>query len=245
MHDSTIAFVVGELAQQAKVRLSFDESNPAFARRISLRVDTQKILDALALALQGTGLVAKMNSDGEMIIIQRATNSTTSQEKKVGGTIVGHVIDSASGRGLGGATVHVAGLKGLSAITSDSGSFTLHNVPAGDQMVTVKLFWYTPAERTVTVSDSERTTVRILLTSVATVLSGVVTTATGQRRKIEVGNDITTLRVDSIMQVAPITSVTDLLEGTSARDDCPPKLGNSGRSRADPNPWSEQYQRKQ
>jgi TonB-dependent SusC/RagA subfamily outer membrane receptor len=40
----------------------------------------------------------------------------------------------------------------------------------------------------------------------------VVTTATGVQRKIEVGNDITTLSVDSIRQVAPITSVTDLLE---------------------------------
>ena len=45
----------------------------------------------------------------------------------------------------------------------------------------------------------------------ATILSGVVTTATGVQRKMEVGSDITTLNVDSVRQVAPISSVTDLL----------------------------------
>ena len=40
----------------------------------------------------------------------------------------------------------------------------------------------------------------------------MVTTASGQQRKIEVGNDITTINVDSVMRIAPITSVTDLLE---------------------------------
>ena len=63
-----------------------------------------------------------------------------------------------------------------------------------------------------TVVDSQRTTVRIVMTPVPTVLSGVVTTATGLQRKVEVGNDITSLNVDSIMQVAPVSSVTDLLE---------------------------------
>ena len=54
--------------------------------------------------------------------------------------------------------------------------------------------------------------VHITLIPVATVLSGVVTTASGLQRKIEVGNDITTINVDSVMRIAPITSVTDLLE---------------------------------
>ena len=47
---------------------------------------------------------------------------------------------------------------------------------------------------------------------IPTVLSGVVTTATGLQRKVEVGNDITTINVDSVMRVAPISTVTDLLE---------------------------------
>ena len=79
-------------------------------------------------------------------------------------------------------------------------------------MLTVRLFGFKPATHTVMVTDSSRTMVHITMIPVATVLSGVVTTASGLQRKIEVGNDITTLNVDSIRQTAPISSVTDLLE---------------------------------
>jgi TonB-dependent SusC/RagA subfamily outer membrane receptor len=88
----------------------------------------------------------------------------------------------------------------------------VHNVPTGTQLLTAKVFGYRPGERTVDVTTARQQTVRIVLAAVPTVLSGVVTTATGTQRKLEVGNDITTLNVDSIRQVAPITSVTDLLE---------------------------------
>jgi TonB-linked SusC/RagA family outer membrane protein len=41
----------------------------------------------------------------------------------------------------------------------------------------------------------------------------VVTTATGQRRRVELGNDITVINADSIVRTQPVTSVADLLEG--------------------------------
>lgn len=44
-------------------------------------------------------------------------------------------------------------------------------------------------------------------------LEGVVTTATGKQRELEIGTRIAALDVDSIMRVAPVVSVTDLLEG--------------------------------
>ena len=97
-------------------------------------------------------------------------------------------------------------------MTSDCGRFTLKAVPLGKQVLSARLFGYHPIDRTVTVVDSIRSMVNIVMVPVPTVLSGVVTTATGLQRKIEVGNDITSINVDSIRQVAPITSVTDLLE---------------------------------
>src|SRR6185312_9401004 len=97
------------------------------------------------------------------------------------------VTDSASGQGLGGATVKVEGTR-LSVLTSDSGRFTLRDMPSGEHVLSVKLFGYRPTAVTVTVVDSTRTTVRIVLASVPTVLSGVVTTAVGQQQRYEVGN---------------------------------------------------------
>jgi TonB-dependent SusC/RagA subfamily outer membrane receptor len=210
--DSSVAYIVSALVHQSHLKLYFDDTDPSFARRITAHVDKVNVMDALATVLRGTGLEAKLLSDGETVVVRKRTGTASADQGRARwGTIVGHVTDSTSGAGLGGATVRVAGTK-LSTISSDSGHFTLKDVPIGDQVLSIKLFGYRPVERTVTVVDSASATVKIVMVPVPTVLSGVVTTATGLVRKVEVGNDITTLNVDSIRQVAPITSVTDLLE---------------------------------
>jgi TonB-dependent SusC/RagA subfamily outer membrane receptor len=163
----------------------------------------------LEQVLSGTGLHVVPGGPGSLTIV--ASREAYADSVPTGGTVGGRVVDSASGRGLGGATIKVSGTK-VSAITSDSGNFTLQDIPAGDHTLMVRLFGYRAAERSVTVTDGGRTTARILLSSVPTVLSGVVTTATGQQRKIELGNDITTINVDSVMRVARVMTVTDLLE---------------------------------
>ena len=212
VQDSTIEYVVTEIARQAHLRPVYDNGSPLFAKRVTVRVRNVRAMDALAVALRGTALVAKLAPDEETVMIRTQTDVAEAQRAKIrGGTISGWVADSTTGAGLHGAQVRVAGTK-LSAVTSDSGNFTLRNVPLGDQILQARLFGYRPATRTVTVVEGERTTVRIAMVPVPTVLSGVVTTATGLQRKVEVGNDITRINVDSVMQVTPISSVTDLLE---------------------------------
>ena len=213
IHDSTIVYVVNELARQAHLQ-PFYQNSTVLDRRISVDFAQRDVMDALATVLRGTGLMAKLTSDGTTVMIRQRTSGPSSvahTEADSGGMIGGRVTDSASGQGLVGATVKVQG-SSLSAITSDSGRFALKNVPLGKQVLTVRLFGFKPATHIVTVTDSGRATVRITLIPVATVLSGVVTTASGLQRKIAVGNDITTINADSVMRVAPITSVTDLLE---------------------------------
>jgi TonB-linked SusC/RagA family outer membrane protein len=124
--------------------------------------------------------------------------------------VMGRVVDSATGRGLSGVTIKVAGSK-LSAITQDSGYFRLRDVPTGSQLLTVRMFGYRSAERPVNVVAARTTTVRVGLASVPTTLSGVVTTATGVQRRVEVGNDITVLNADSILKIAPVANLTDML----------------------------------
>ena len=211
VQDSTIKFVVNEIAKQAHLR-PFFFNDAILARRVSVHIVNMAAMDALRVALQGTGLEAKVLSDGETVSIHQRSGSSEGRAAVLPmGVIAGRVTDSASGSGLRGASVRVAGTK-INTVTSDSGNFRLHNVPAGEQVLTVRLFGYKPVERTVTVVDSQLTAVHIVMASVPTVLSGVVTTAAGVQRKVEVGNDITTLNVDSIMRVAPIQNVTDLLE---------------------------------
>ena len=214
VRDSTIEFLVKALVHQSQLKLAYDYREPALSQRRTVHVVNVDVMSALATVLAGTGLQAQFASDGETVVLRPRKGGVPAEHGRLfaSGIIIGRVTDSASGAGLGGASVRVEGTK-LSAVTSDSGRFTLRDIPAGEQVLTVKLFGYRPAERTVMVVDSQSTTVRVSLAAIPTVLSGVVTTATGQQRKIEVGNDITTLNADSIRQVAPISSVTDLLEG--------------------------------
>lgn len=212
VRDSTIEFVVNAIARQAHVRPVYDNSNPLFAKRIAIRLKHVLLRDALAAALRGTGLVAKLTPDGETVMIRaQVEKSPEARDSLAGGVVTGKITDSASGQGLGGASIKVAGTK-FTSVTSDSGNFTITRVLPGDQVLSIRLFGYRPVERTVTVIDGQRTTVRIVVARVPTVLSGVVTTATGKQRRIEMGNDVTSLNVDSIMRVTPVMNVTDLLE---------------------------------
>jgi TonB-dependent SusC/RagA subfamily outer membrane receptor len=175
---------------------------------VTLHASDMPLGEAFAHVLQGTSLQL-VALPGEQFGI--VASGTMVDSRSATGTIAGRVVDSAGGQGLGRATVKVQGTK-LTAVTSDSGTFTLRDVPEGDQVVVVRLFGYRPVNRIVTVKAGEPIRVHIALAVAPSILSGVVTTATGQQRRMEVGNDITTLNVDSIRQVAPITSVTDLLE---------------------------------
>lgn len=213
-HDSTVEYVLSEVARQAHMRVVFDSSRRALARRITVRLQHATLAAALKTVLHGTGLSAQVAPDSETIMV-RAKDAGDSehgvQSDASSATVTGRVVDSATGRGLSSATVKVQGTK-LSAMTADSGAFVIRGVPVGDQVISVRLFGYRPVTRIITVEGDTPLSVRIAMTSVPTILAGVVTTATGLQQKIAVGNDITTINVDSVMRVAPVMSVTDLLE---------------------------------
>ena len=211
VRDSMVRWAVDAMTQQANVKVMYSRT-PLLAARVNVRVVHAPLMKALATVLRGTGLVATMTPDGETVVVHPAGARSSGSARVMAGTIVGRVTDSASGQGVAGATVRVEGVEKLHTVTSDSGNFTLKDMPSGEQVLTVRLFGYKPASRTVTVVDSERTTVRVVLVPVPTVLSGVVTTAVGQQQRYQVGNDITVLNADSIQHVAPVSTLTQMLE---------------------------------
>ncbi|HXC26015.1 MAG TPA: hypothetical protein VNU46_08875, partial [Gemmatimonadaceae bacterium] len=54
VQDSTIAYVVQTLAHQAHLRVAYNGNSPIVEKRITFRMTNAKIMDALAVALQGT-----------------------------------------------------------------------------------------------------------------------------------------------------------------------------------------------
>ena len=202
---------VDSISRSAKVLVQYQL--PLLAARktpISVKLVNTPVGVALERVLDGTGLHVVSDGQGLLLIVPVSTAGVVDSVPATG-TVVGRVVDSTTGHGLLSVTIKVAGMK-ISALTQDSGRFTLRNVPVGQHVLTIKGFGYRPSERTVNVTAAQATSLRVTLVAVPNVLSGVVTTAVGQQRKIEVGNDITTINVDSVMKVAPILTVTDLLE---------------------------------
>ncbi len=134
---------------------------------------------------------------------------------RIAGTVRGRVTEEGSGQPVVGATVVVANTR-LGAVTGDDGRYTVTQVPAGRQSITVRMLGYAPKTAAVTVTDNGEAVADFSLERSASQLSQVVVTATGDQRRVEIGNAVATLRADSLMIAAPITSLGDMLQGRVA-----------------------------
>jgi hypothetical protein len=96
-------------------------------------------------------------------------------------------------------------------LTNADGKVSLRNVSAGSVTVRVLRVGYGEQKQVVVVVDGQTTNVNFVLTSVAVSLTPVVTTATGETRRVEIGNAVTTIDVSKLKETAPITNMNDLL----------------------------------
>ncbi len=212
--DSTVGYVVQTLARQAKMRIAYDTDNPLLRKPVSVNVKDMPLMQAMRVVLQGTGLVAAVASDGETIIVRNASTQNTQSVSRqdTTGIISGIVKDSVSGRALSGVTVTLRNTP-FSTTTGENGRFLLRGVPSGEGILQFKLLGYKGTSVPIKISSGQsENLIQVFLAAGSAMLSEVVTTATGTQRKVEVGNDITTINVDEVLRTAPISTVTDILE---------------------------------
>jgi TonB-linked SusC/RagA family outer membrane protein len=126
------------------------------------------------------------------------------------GTISGRVTDAANQQPIVAAQIGITGTT-LGAVTGADGRYTIRGVPAG--AVTLRALRVGYSERTlaVTVPAGGTATADIAMRAALVNLTPVVTTATGQERRVEVGNAIGQVNASELVQERPIASVGDLL----------------------------------
>ncbi len=129
-----------------------------------------------------------------------------------GGTITGQVTAGDTGAPVDLAQVFVEGTR-ISVTTTAQGRYLLTGVSAGERTVTVQRLGYSDASQQVTVGEGAAVTLDFTLATAPVALSGIVVTATGEQQKMSIANVIATIGADSIVTSAPITNVTDLLQG--------------------------------
>jgi TonB-linked SusC/RagA family outer membrane protein len=132
------------------------------------------------------------------------------------GTITGRAVAQGNNVPLADARVLALGTN-ASATTGQDGKYTLTNVRAGSVELQVLHMGYTTAKKTVTVTAGQTTTADFELEVAIVKLQEVVTTATGQQRKVELGNTIQTLGdVNARVEQTSITTMSELFVGKVA-----------------------------
>jgi TonB-linked SusC/RagA family outer membrane protein len=131
------------------------------------------------------------------------------------GTVTGRVTAQEGGQPLAEARIIVIGGT-VSGTTSEDGKYTLHNVGAGNVQLQVLRVGFQSQKKIVSVANGSQTVADFALPVAVAQLEEVVTTATGQQRKVELGNAISTLGdVGKNVENKEISNVTDLLVAKS------------------------------
>ncbi|MEP6732147.1 MAG: TonB-dependent receptor [bacterium] len=128
------------------------------------------------------------------------------------GTITGRITNE-SGLPLAGAKILAVGTP-VTAVANDDGRYFLRNVRAGNIEVQVLLVGYKSQKQTVVVASGTSTESNFRLGVALVQLTEIVTTATGQQRKIELGNAVATLGdVNKRVEESSVTNIADLMTG--------------------------------
>jgi TonB-linked SusC/RagA family outer membrane protein len=125
-------------------------------------------------------------------------------------SITGRVTEAAGGQPISDVQVHIVGTN-LGAVTNQEGRYTIRVAPAGTHQVRAIRIGYVETKRQLTVAPGQAATLDLVLPKSVVSLQEVVTTATGQSRRVELGNAVSTIDASAVTKTAPISSVSDLL----------------------------------
>lgn len=148
------------------------------------------------------------------------------------GTITGRVIDAASQQPVSAAQISIVGTT-MGALTNEDGRFVIPNVPVGAVTVRAARLGYRPETKPLTVVENDTATVAFQLAAVSVKLDQVVVTGTAgtqvRRAQPAVVADVD---VAGLVQKAPVSSVSDVLQGRIPGVSVEHSSGTSGTSQS-------------
>lgn len=148
-----------------------------------------------------------------MAILATMVASTAAHAQR--GIVRGRVTEASSGRPIPQAQVGIVGTT-LGVLTNNDGQYVIPSVPAGQVDVRVVRIGFGSEHQMVTVVSGQTVTVDFTLESVAMKLNPIVTTATGQQRRIEVGNAIAQVDAVDLVETRAVAQMADLLVAKAA-----------------------------
>jgi TonB-linked SusC/RagA family outer membrane protein len=141
--------------------------------------------------------------------------TSAAQAQSAPGSVTGKVTDASGGAAIAGVRVAVSGTT-LAALTGPDGSYTLRGVAAGAAELQVVRLGYQAQRQAVTVVSGVPTIANFSMVAATYSLSAVVTTATGQQRKVEIANSTTQIAVADKLEELPVKDMGSLLSGRAS-----------------------------
>jgi len=205
---ATLKQAIEAVGATAGVRISYDKAMlDAYPTRITLHVTKTALGAVFDRVLAGTDLKVAGMPGNQLAIVRGGQGGRAVLQ----GGIVGTVTDAKTKQPLRGVSVILDdSTRGVR--TDEQGRFHLANVSAGTHRLLVRMVGYARQTRVVTVTDEGTATVDVALQASTTTLDEVVTTATGDRKRLEVGNAVGTIKADSVVANNVIRNVSDLLQ---------------------------------
>jgi len=131
------------------------------------------------------------------------------------GSITGKVTDASGGAPLEAARVLLTATNRIET-SGREGQYTFRNVAPGTYQLRVLRLGYRPDTGSVVVTGTEATTLDFAMEAAPVQLDEVVSTATGEQRKLEIGNAVSTINAAQVAELAPITEFANLISGRAA-----------------------------
>lgn len=145
------------------------------------------------------------------------------------GSIRGEVVDAITQRPIVGAQIEIVDSR-QGGLTNTSGQYLILNVPVGDHEVRIQFIGFATASQTVSVSSGEAGVANFQLAQAALQLDQIVVTGTARGTEARsVGNTVSTIAAAEIVEIAPISTVQQLL---TARTPGLTLTSNSGQAGA-------------
>lgn len=130
-------------------------------------------------------------------------------------SVTGRITDAATSAPVVGARVVITGTQ-LTALTGDDGKYTIRTINAGPAEVAVNRLGYEPKKVQATFANGQAMTLDITMSTATYSLSAVVTTVTGQQKKVELANATTQIPVGEKLAELPVKDMGSLLSGRAS-----------------------------
>lgn len=131
------------------------------------------------------------------------------------GTLSVRVTDAANQRPVEAARVFLVGTT-IAGQTTPEGRVTLRAINPGQYTARILRVGYTEQSKPVTITAGGTTSLDVALTAAAVNLAAVVTTATGEQRRVEIGNATANIDAAKVVESAPLGNLNDLLNSRAA-----------------------------